>query len=114
MLLMWKYAEATGNFPLPCAPNLLVCILLIAPHQITQPVWLFAAGNEKWKGMTWGMMPLFAGALSACTYHFFYNNPKLDFLVALQAGLTWIGNATLWAAAYRIYKDSQTEKARPR
>lgn len=76
MILMWQYAEVTGN--------------------------------QKWKGMTWGMMPLFAGALSACTYHFFYNSPDLDFLVAIQAGLTWIGNATLWIAAYRIYKDSQS------
>ena len=57
--------------------------------------------------MTWGMMPLFAGALTACTYHFFYNSPELDFLVAIQAALTWIGNATLWAAAYRIFKDSK-------
>ena len=57
--------------------------------------------------MTWGMMPLFAGALAACTFHFFYNAPELEFLVAIQAGLTWIGNATLWIAAYRIYKDSQ-------
>lgn len=64
------------------------------------------AGNEKWKGMTWGMMPLFAGALTACTYHFFYNSKDLEFLVTIQASLTWIGNATLWAAAYRIYKDT--------
>lgn len=41
-------------------------------------------GNERWKGMTWGMMPLLGGALSACTYHFFYNSPDLDFLVVLQ------------------------------
>lgn len=61
--------------------------------------------------MTWGMMPLFSGALCACTYHFFYNTTQLDFLVTLQASLTWIGNATLWAAAYRIFKDSQSEAA---
>jgi len=30
------------------------------------------------------MMPLFGGALAACTYHFFYNSPTLDALVALQ------------------------------
>lgn len=41
-------------------------------------------GNDRWKGMTWGMMPLLGGALSACTYHFFYNSPDLDFLVVLQ------------------------------
>ena len=33
------------------------------------------------------MMPLFGGALTACTYHFFYNSPSLDALVALQVRL---------------------------
>lgn len=68
-------------------------------------------GNAKWKGLTWGMMPLLGGALCACTYHFFYNSSDLDFLVAVQASLTWIGNATCAAAAYRIYKASQQEGA---
>lgn len=69
------------------------------------------SGNAKWKGLTWGMMPLLAGALCACTYHFFYNSSDLDFLVAVQASLTWIGNATCAAAAYRIYKSAQQEGA---
>ena len=69
------------------------------------------AGNPKWKGLTWGMMPLLGGALCACTYHFYYNSPDLDFLVAVQASLTWIGNATCAAAAYRIYKSSEQEGA---
>ena len=30
------------------------------------------------------MMPLLGGAMAACTYHFFYNSPTLDALVALQ------------------------------
>ena len=68
-------------------------------------------GNAKWKGLTWGMMPLLGGALCACTYHFFYNSSDLDFLVAVQASLTWIGNATCAAAAYRIYKSAQQEGA---
>lgn len=68
----------------------------------------YPTGNERWKGMTWGMVPLFTGALTACTYHFFYNASELDFLVAIQAALTWIGNATLWIAAYRIYEGSKT------
>jgi Protein of unknown function (DUF2499) len=61
------------------------------------------AGNSKWKGMTWGMLPSLGGALSACTYHFFYNSPDLDVLVALQAALTVVGNFTMWFAAYRVY-----------
>ena len=68
-----------------------------------------ATGNPRWKGMAWGMLPLLAGACAACTYHFFYNSPELDFLVAIQAGLTWVGNATLGIAAYRIYKGAQAE-----
>ncbi len=56
-------------------------------------------------------MPLLGGALCACTYHFYYNSPDLDFLVAVQASLTWIGNATCAAAAYRIYKSSEQEGA---
>ncbi len=30
------------------------------------------------------MVPLLGGAFSACVYHFFYNSPQLDALVALQ------------------------------
>lgn len=52
-------------------------------YHILQGHWV-NVGNERWKGMTWGMMPLLGGALSACTYHFFYNSPDLDFLVVLQ------------------------------
>ena len=48
-------------------------------------MWQFATltGNEKFKGMTWGMLPLHASGVAACTYHFFYNNPDLAFLVTL-------------------------------
>jgi len=62
----------------------------------------FVTNNPKWKGMAWGMLPLHASGLAACTYHFFYNNPNLQFLVDLQAGLTCLGNITLAIAAYRI------------
>lgn len=67
-------------------------------------IWNFAevTENPKWKGMTWGMLPLHASGLAACTYHFFYNNPNLQFLVSLQAGLTLLGNITLAIAAYRL------------
>ena len=46
----------------------------------------FYAGNQRWKGLTWGMLPLLGGAMAACTYPFFYNPPELDFLVAIQVG----------------------------
>jgi hypothetical protein len=98
-----------------------------------------ATGNERWKGMAWGMVPSLGGAMCACTWHFFYNAPELDvsrrlleaplpaplmqrpdapssvpplqFLVALQAFLTVVGNFTCWAAAYRLYTAAQAEKA---
>ncbi|CAN8289306.1 unnamed protein product [Cochlearia groenlandica] len=40
-------------------------------------------------------VPLLGGAVSACTWHFFYNDESLEVLVALQAALTVIGNITL-------------------
>jgi len=80
MVLMWRYAEVTGN--------------------------------PRWKGMTWGMMPALGSAMAACTWHFFYNSQELDCLVALQAGLTVLGNGTCWLAAYRIYAGAQEAKLR--
>lgn len=67
-------------------------------------VWRYAevTGNERWKGLTWGMLPLHASGVCACTYHFFYNPSDLQFLVTLQAFTTLLGNITLAYAAYRI------------
>ncbi|KAI3453537.1 hypothetical protein Pfo_010200 [Paulownia fortunei] len=72
-------------------------------------VWQYGekSGYESWKGLSWGMVPLLGGALCACTWHFFYNSESLEVLVALQAALTVIGNATMCVAAYRIYISSQ-------
>eukprot|EP00877_Chromochloris_zofingiensis_P005878 jgi/Chrzof1/1543/Cz10g11230.t1 len=77
MVLMWKYAEVSGN--------------------------------STWKGMTWAMMPSLGSAMAACTWHFFYNSPDLEFLVALQAFLTVMGNIAFWVAAYRIHAAAQAE-----
>jgi hypothetical protein len=67
-------------------------------------VWKFSqvTGNEKWKGLTWGMLPLHASGICACTYHFFYNPSSLQFLVSMQAGFTLLGNITCMIAAFRI------------
>lgn len=72
-------------------------------------VWQYgeASGYQSWKGLSWGMVPLLGGAFCACTWHFFYNSESLEVLVALQGALTFIGNATMCIAAYRIYKSSQ-------
>ena len=67
-------------------------------------VWQFAevTDNPKWRGLTWGMLPLHASGIAACTYHFFYNSPSLQGIVTTQAGLTLLGNITVAIAAYRI------------
>ena len=67
-------------------------------------MWKFAetTDNPKWKGLTWGMLPLHASGICACTYHFFYNPSALQFLVTSQAGLTLLGNITCMIAAFRI------------
>lgn len=71
-------------------------------------VWKYAevTNNEKWKGMTWGMLPLHASSICACTYHFFYNPSSLQFLVSMQAGFTLLGNLTCAIAAFRIAKEN--------
>jgi hypothetical protein len=51
-------------------------------------VWQYAevTGYERWKWLTWGMLPSLGSAMAACTWHFFYNSSELEFLVVLQAG----------------------------
>ncbi|KAL9231070.1 hypothetical protein vseg_006337 [Gypsophila vaccaria] len=75
-------------------------------------VWQYGQrpGNETWKGLSWGMVPLLGGAMCACTWHFFYNAETLEVLVALQAALTFFGNATMCIAAFRIYKSQNQSK----
>ncbi|CAL0309635.1 unnamed protein product [Lupinus luteus] len=43
-------------------------------------VWQYGdkSGYEAWKGLSWVMVPLLGGALSACTWHFFYNSESLE------------------------------------
>lgn len=69
-------------------------------------VWRYAeaSGNPRWRGLTWGMLPLHSSGICACTFHLFYNAPSLNLLVAIQAALTCFGNGTMAYAAYRISK----------
>ncbi|XP_077246619.1 YCF49-like protein [Tasmannia lanceolata] len=78
-------------------------------------VWQYGeeSGNESWKGLSWGMVPLLGGAFCACTWHFFYNSESLEILVALQAALTVLGNFTMCIAAFRIYRSSQGGSENP-
>mmetsp|Transcript_11005 Transcript_11005/g.32597 ORF Transcript_11005/g.32597 Transcript_11005/m.32597 type:complete len:294 (-) Transcript_11005:166-1047(-) len=62
--------------------------------------WADVVGNPKWKGLTWGLLPLHSSGITACTYHLFYN--EIPILVPLQAFLTCVGNITAAYATYRI------------
>ena len=72
-------------------------------------IWNYADVKKRpsYKGMTWGMVTSHASGLAACTFHVFYNSPTLNSVVALQAGLTCLGNATLGIAAFRMYQEGK-------
>ena len=61
-----------------------------------------ASGNERWKGMTWAMIPSHTSGICACVYHLFYNAPSVAYIVLLQAFFTFLGNCTLAFASYRL------------
>jgi len=48
------------------------------------------------------MLPLHTSDIIACTYHLFYNAPAISWCVALQAGMTFVGNTTLALACLRL------------
>lgn len=71
-------------------------------------IWKYAkvAEIEAWKGLTWAMLPLHAGSIMACTFHFHYNSEELQFLILLQGILTLLGNSTIAYATYRIARSN--------
>ena len=81
-------------------------------HTSSLVEWLVAMGlawryadvtaRPQWKGVTWGMLPLHTSGIVACTYHLFYNAPAISWCVALQAGMTCVGNTTLAIACLRL------------
>lgn len=103
-------AELLPN--LPAEPANALSVPTWAIHFSSVFEWLFAmgmvwkyaeaSGNPKWRALTWGMLPLHASGVAACTYHFFYNSAEVGSLVALQAGLTLLGNTTVCIAAILI------------
>eukprot|EP00177_Eucheuma_denticulatum_P003667 GFKZ01006648.1.p1 GENE.GFKZ01006648.1~~GFKZ01006648.1.p1 ORF type:complete len:442 (-),score=30.85 GFKZ01006648.1:673-1998(-) len=78
-------------------------------------VWQYAdiTRNPRWKGLTWGMLPLHTSGICACTYHFFYNAPNLNILVAVQAALTCFGNTTMAVATYRLSRADRRPEETP-
>jgi len=70
-------------------------------------IWLIAqygkqTQNSSWRWFALAMTPALVSAMCACTWHFFDNNPSLDWLVTLQAAMTLVGNTTLAIAAYNL------------
>ncbi|XP_008776047.1 ycf49-like protein [Phoenix dactylifera] len=120
-------ALAASAQALPFGPPVALTVLQEPANALSLPTWVIhvssviewitamalvweygeKSGFGTWKGLSWGMVPLLGGALCACTWHFFYNSPSLEILVALQAALTVIGNITMCIAAFRIFKASQ-------
>ncbi len=72
-------------------------------------VWSYAevSRNLSWRWLSLGMLPALISAMCACTWHFFDNDPSLEWLVFLQALMTVVGNTTLCAAAWRIWSSAQ-------
>lgn len=76
-------------------------------------VWRYAeaSGLRAWRSLSWGMVPALISAMCACTWHFFDNRPALDWLVTTQASTTVIGNCTMMAAAWWIWKNARAQAA---
>lgn len=44
--------------------------------------WADVVDNPKWKGLTWGLLPLHSSGITACTYHVFYNGiPVVSYMI---------------------------------
>ncbi len=72
-------------------------------------VWIYAdvSHNSAWKPFAFAMLPSLISAMCACTWHFFDNQPQLEWLVTLQAATTVLGNTTLFFASVYLWKRSQ-------
>jgi hypothetical protein len=73
-------------------------------------IWTYGelTGNRTWWGLSFAMLPALVSAMCACTWHYFDNPASLEWLVTLQAAMTLIGNFTLWAAAYFIWRSTKS------
>lgn len=71
-------------------------------------VWRYGevTGKRYWFALSWGMLPALVSAMCACTWHFFDNDPNLEWLVTIQALTTVINNCTVCAAAWWIWHSS--------
>ncbi|HLO48918.1 MAG TPA: DUF2499 domain-containing protein [Kamptonema sp.] len=72
-------------------------------------IWIYGevTQNRTWRVLSAAMLPALVSAMCACTWHYFDNSPKLEWLVTLQATMTLVGNFTLLAAAWWIWRKAQ-------
>lgn len=66
--------------------------------------WASIVNNPKWKGLTWGLLPLQSSGITACAAHLLYN--RVPIMVPLQAVQTCIGSVTAAIAALRIARSN--------
>ena len=73
-------------------------------------IWTYGelTDNRSWWGLSFAMLPALISAMCACTWHFFDNSPDLEWLVTLQATMTLVGNFTLCAAAFGIWRATKS------
>jgi hypothetical protein len=69
-------------------------------------IWRYGevTGDRNWWYLSYAMLPALVSAMCACTWHFFDNTPTLEWLVIVQASTTVIGNCTLCAAAWWLWR----------
>ena len=72
-------------------------------------IWTYGEVSEQkyWRFLSLAMLPALISAMCACTWHFFDNLPSLSWLVTVQAATTVLGNVTLCAAGWWIWRCSQ-------
>ena len=73
-------------------------------------IWTYGevSHNRAWWALSLAMLPALVSAMCACTWHFFDNPESLEWLVTLQAAMTVVGNFTLLAAAWWIWRSTQS------
>lgn len=76
-------------------------------------IWQYAeaSGYLAWRTLSFGMLPALISAMCACTWHFFDNSVALGWLVLVQAAMTVVGNVTLCAAAWWIWRQSPSSSS---
>lgn len=72
-------------------------------------VWSYGAliQSRAWQRLSFAMLPALVGAMCACTWHFFDNPLSLEWLVVLQASMTFLGNTALCGAAWLIWRQTR-------